>query len=423
MSRILQTTLLFLAIVLISSCQSKRTASSDTQDEISLIKQLTENPDEVNAMLQKMNEFSLGFYKNISKTKPGENISFSPASLNMAMAVVYTGARGQTQKQISELFGYNPVHDVFHPQYHAYFSEIMNISEDTLVEFSLANRVYLEKSFSLLDQYVSDVEKWHAGGFEKLDFKTQARQAEITINEWVEELTRKRIQNLIPTGSLDPFTRLVLVNAIYIKSSWKYPFDKDLTAEKDFTNASGKKVKKKFMTQQKNNIPFYESDGFIAIELPYSTPELSLILIRPNDAAVPDISGFVPNAASYLEILNNLKRENVNIEIPLFKIESEFSLSNDLKEAGMEHAFDNRADFSGINGNKELMISDVFQKVFFEIDEKGSEAAAATGIVMVTTSMPVDPPQPKEFIADRPFLFILKENRFNTPLFVGQFVN
>jgi serpin B len=214
----------------------------------------------------------------------------------------------------------------------------------------------------------------------------------------------------------------VLVNAIYIKSTWKYPFNKERTADKDFLNISGEKVKKKFMTQQKSNIPYYEQEDFIAIELPYTTQELSLILIRPNDKRVQSIADFVPDAGTYMEIVHNLRPESVKMEIPLFKIESEFSLSNELKQAGIEQAFDNRADFSGITNKKDLSISDVFQKVFFEIDEEGSEAAAATGIVMVTTSMPVDPPQFKEFIADRPFLFILKENRFNTPLFVGQFV-
>jgi serpin B len=422
MSKIPLINTFFLAAILFVSCQSKSKTTITDIPETPQKDKLSENQTDFNAMVEKINVFSLGFFKTISKSNYTENVSFSPASLNMAMAVVYSGSAGQTQKQISDVFGYDPQLDEFHPQYHEYFTEIVNIRNDTLVEFDLANRVYLEKSYPVLDQYITDVEKWHAGAFEKLDFIHQPRQAEETINEWVEELTRKRITGLIPPGSLNELTRLVLVNAIYIKSSWKYPFDKDRSADKDFMSSSGQKVKKKFMIQQKSNIPYYEQDDFTAIELPYTTQELSLIIIRPNDSLVQNISDYVPDEDIYKKMLHNMRFENVKMEIPRFKIESEFSLSNNLKKAGMQQAFDNRADFSGINGLKDLSISDVFQKVFFEMDEEGSEAAAATGIVMVTTSMPVDPPQPKEFIADRPFVFILKENRFNTPLFIGHFV-
>lgn len=429
------------AIVAFTACKSMKTTDTDergtgdgrlvedapaqdTQNDDSTPDHMDIKTEDLNAMLYKMNDFSLNFYKTLSSEKTAENISFSPASLNMAMAIVYSGARAQTLDEMSKVFGFEPGLDEFHPLYHAYFSELVDISGDTLVDFNLANRVFLETTYPVLPEYAHAVQKWHGGAFEKMDFRSNPRQAESAINTWVEQQTRNRIQDLIPPGSITDLTRLILVNALYIKSDWKHPFDKNQSKEKIFTLASGQEARKEFMIQRKSNIPWYEEDDFIAIELPYTSPELSLIVIRPNEEIVNDISQYVPDANTYQKILNELRNEEVIMEIPSFKIESEFALVDPLKEAGMEEAFDDRADFSGISGDKDLQISSVLQKVFFEMDEEGSEAAAATAVIVVTTSAPAHPPevQLKRFIANRPFLFILKENRFNTPLFIGQLV-
>lgn len=385
---------------------------------------MTTEPQQTNDMLHNMNSFSLEFFRELSGNNASENIAFSPASLNMAMAIVYSGAREETQRQLSNVFGFDPRHSDFHPAYHNYFSELMEISKDTLVDFNLANRVFLEQSYAVLQQYKNDVEQWHGGAFEKTDFRNNPRMAEERINSWVEDLTRNRIQDLIPSGSLSDLTRLVLVNAIYIKSDWKHPFEKEMTREKRFRTLAGEEIPRDFMMQRQSGIPWYEGEGFTAMELPYTTPDLSLILIKPNDRNVTDITRYIPDAATYNTIIREFRQEEVEMEIPSFKLESSFSLTDPLREAGIEEAFDDRADFSGISGERDLHISAVLQKVFFEIDEKGSEAAAATAVIVVTTSMPVDPPdfQPKRFVADRPFIFILKENKFNTPLFTGQIV-
>jgi len=376
----------------------------------------------VNKMMNDVNAFSFDFFSEISSNYSSENIAFSPASLNLVMGIVYSGSRGKTRNEMSETFGFPASADVFHPLYNAWFTELQNMSGDTLVEFNMANRVFVEESYPISGTYKEDVEKWFGGAFESADFARNPQKTEIEINKWVEDITRSRITGLIPQGSLTQLTRLILVNALYIKSSWKYPFDEAKTTDKDFTSLGGEIVQASYMIQRRQGIPFYEEDMFTAIELPYTTPDLSLILIRPNDKVVDDISAHIPDAASYKTILDGLTRNEVAMEIPRLRIESKFNLSQNLKDAGIKTAFTNRADFSGISSLNDLSVSDVFQKVFFEMDEKGSEAAAATGAVMVTTSIPVNPPQPKQFIADRPFLFILKENRYHTPLFVGQYV-
>ncbi len=441
----MNTKILFaLAIVIVglSSCRSTRSNDTATvadpigggdglfisyppeEEEIPNNDAMTTETVQFSNMLENMNSFSLEFFRKLSNNNSSESIAFSPASLNMAMAIVYSGAREETRQQISSLFGFAPQPSVFHPAYHAYFSELMEIRKDTLVDFNLANRVFLEQSYPVLPQYKSDVEKWHDGAFEKTDFRNNPRLAENRINSWVEDLTRDRIKDLIPSGSLSDLTRLVLVNAIYIKSDWKFPFEKEMTEEKMFRTISGEEVLRDFMIQRQNGIPWYEGEDFTAMELPYTTPNLSLILIKPNDKSVTDITRYIPDVNTYNQMIREFRQEDVEMEIPSFKLETALSLSEPLREAGIEEAFDERADFSGISGERDLHISDVLQKVFFEIDEKGSEAAAATAVIVVTTSMPADPPdfQPKSFVADRPFIFILKENKFNTPLFTGQIV-
>jgi serpin B len=391
-------------------------------DQASVSTDQTVSHDEAMKMLHEVNSFSFDFFRSISSQHSSENIAFSPASLNLVMGVVYSGARGKTRSEMNETFGFPSPENVFHPLYNAWFTELQNMAEDTLVEFSMANRVFVEESYPVSAAYKEDVQKWLGGAFESANFAHDPQKAEKSINHWVEEITRNRIMGLIPQGALTQFTRLVLVNALYIKSSWKYPFEKSKTSEKDFTAIGGEIVPATYMIQQRKGIPFYQGDMFTAIELPYTTPDLSLILIRPNNKNLDYIGNYIPDTTIYKNILDGLTPNEVEMEIPRFKVESKFTLSQNLKDAGLNTAFSNQADFSGISSLNDLSISSVFQKVFFEIDEKGSEAAAATGAVIVTTSMPVNPPEPKQFIADRPFLFILKENRYHTPLFVGQYV-
>ena len=382
------------------------------------------DPMKTRELLRNINDFSFSFFSLLSKEKSNENLAFSPASLNMALAIVYSGARGTTQEQMSRTIGFDYDRETFHGNYVHFLSEMMNLANDTLVDFNLANRVFLEQSYDITSTFISDVSTYHAGAFEKMDFRMQTRLAEQRISNWVAKQTRERIQNIIPSGSLDDLTRLVLVNALYIKSDWKHPFDKTLTREKEFTALGGEKVMKDFMHQRQNRIPWYEEDAFIAIALPYSSPDFSLLMIRPNQEVVSSAAQVIPDVETYQRIIENLNNQDVVMEIPVFQTESTLALSHILRDSGMEYAFDQRADFSGISGEQDLHISNVLQKVFFEIDEEGSEAAAATAITIVTTSAPAFPQdlEPKEFIADRPFVFILKENRFHTPLFIGQYV-
>lgn len=380
-------------------------------------------PNETYNMIHQLSDFSFDLFRELSRTKPGEGFSFSPVSLNMALAVVYSGAREETRQQMARLMGFYEDEDLFHKSYFDYFSTLGQMFDDTLVEFNMANRVFIEKTYQVLESFRQNVNAWHGGAFEQVDFISQPRQSEQRINRWVEQITRDRIQNLIPEGTLTEFTRLVIANAIYIKSSWRYPFEKDSTREKMFNSVGGEKIPVDFMIQRENGIPWLEMEDRLVIQLPYTSPNLSLLLIRPHATGVADLSSYVPDARTYKEMLARLRPEEVHMEIPKFKLETTFGLAEVLEQMGMENAFGERADFSGISPEGDLAISEIIQKVFFEIDEEGSEAAAATAIIVVTTSSAFNDPLvfPKYFIADRPFLFILKENFFDTPLFIGQY--
>ena len=427
-----------------SSCRSIEPAPVDTVEDVELISEEVQEqiehirpphetdtsdfparpkPYDTYAMTHELTGFSFDLFSNLSNQHPNQNISFSPVSLNMALAVIYSGAVADTRLEIAGLTGFDLNADEFHHNYFQYFSSFAQLETDTLLDFNLANRVFVEQTYPVLDSYKKDVQTYHGGAFEQMDFITNAPGAEQRINAWAAENTRDRIKDLIPLGTLDHLTRMVLANAIYIKSDWRHPFEEENNVQKEFHAISGQPRTTEFMTQRESRIPYLKLDDRKVIQLPYTSPHLSLMIILPDEKAVTDIAAYIPDADQYKEILDNIRAEDVYMEIPKFKLESQFSLSDHLKEMGMEKAFDSRADFSGIGGQRDLFISAIIQKVFFEIDEKGSEAAAATAIIVTTTAVMPGFEEPKEFIADRPFIFILKENQFNTPLFVGQFVS
>ena len=437
--------LFFTALIIpFESCKTLEPAPVDTVEDVEQITEdvhenietFTPSPDTIeelvsdrpkpydtHAMTNDLTGFSFRLFKELSKNYEQQNISFSPVSLNMALAVIYSGAMTDTRDEMARLTGFNKDATLFHTNYFQYFSSFGRLEADTLVDFNLANRVFVEQSYPVLDSYKQDVETYHGGAFEQMNFIEDTRRAEQRINRWALEMTRERIKDLIPEGTLDPLTRMVLANAIYIKSEWRHPFEEENNVQKEFHAISGQIETTEFMTQRESRIPYLKLDDRKVIQLPYTSPNLSLMIILPDEKTVTDISTYIPDEDQYKEMIDNISPHDVYMEIPRFKLESQFSLSDHLKEMGMEKAFDERADFSGIGGQRDLFISAILQKVFFEIDEKGSEAAAATAIIVTATAVMPGIEEPREFIADRPFIFILKENQFNTPLFVGQFVS
>ncbi|MBP7463793.1 MAG: serpin family protein [Bacteroidales bacterium] len=437
--------IIFIVAVLlaITSCKTKKETSSVTETsplpgqpaQQTQTTPATQNPVNETAantntmaatenLTQGMTWFGFDFFKYITTEKSNENICFSPVSLNVALAMVYSGARENTYNEMSQVLHFTKDYNTFHEEFDAFYRNLNAMGNDTALQFNLANRIFIENTYRVLDSYRNIINTHYSGAFENVDFMHSPAQVTEHINKWVEKMTMDKIKNLIPVGLLDESTKMVLVNAIYIKSKWKYAFDPKLNQVKDFNISDSEKKSTEFMIKKQDGIRYYKDDKVSAIELPYTSQQLSLVIIKPNRMTKEGINAFVPDAAGYQAILDGMQRREVHMEIPKFKIETTFSLSDPLREKGMKDAFSGSANFSGISEFNDLTIDKVLQKVFFEVDEKGTEAAAATAIVMRTTSSAnhYDLDRTVYFIANEPFIFILKENNSNTPLFIGQFV-
>ncbi|NLA25493.1 MAG: serpin family protein [Bacteroidales bacterium] len=411
---------LAILLILLVSCKSKQNKSVTEADKLSNYP--VEN--DKTSLVEGMTSFSFDYFKQLAELENNKNLCFSPASLQMAFAMVYSGAANYTYEEISNVlkFPLNP--EKFYKEFDEYFEFLQYLPNDENLEFALANRIFLEKTYKVLDAYRNTVNKHYDGAFQPVDFINSAIKVTEEINLWVEKITKERIKDLIPIGTLDATTRMVLVNAIYVKSQWRHAFDETYTIKKDFHVSADKKVNTSFMTKSQKNIKHFYDEKLSAIELPYASDNISLILIKPNNSSIDNINSFIPDYDRYIEIMRGMRMREVVMEIPKFKIESSYSLKKSLAAYGMRTTFTDMADLSGISGVPDIKIDEVLQKVFFEIDEKGTEAAAATAIIVRQTSaMPGSEPQVFYFIADKPFIFILKENNSNTPLFVGKYVS
>ena len=352
---------------------------------------------------------------------PNENIIFSPVSLHLAFGIIYSGAADKTATEISNILYYNKDINIFNQEYEKYFKTLKKFENDISMNFHLVNRIYYDKDFEIKKEYQKTVSRNSGENiFQEADFKNNYAKEEQKINNWVEKFTNKKIRNLIPKGSLDKNVKMSIVNALYFKSDWLVKFDKERTKEKTFFISKDKTVTKEFMTKMiKKDVKYFSTNNLQILELPYKTKNISLIIILPDESTINNINTFSPNEQEYNEICEKLYPKEIYVEIPKLKTESFFDLKFLLKSMGISTVFGNDADLSGIEYKRQLAVSNIFHKVFFETNEQGSEAAVATnGLLRVRSTNRIQ----NEFIANHPFIYILKENITNTPLIIGTFV-
>jgi len=252
-----------------------------------------------------------------------------------------------------------------------------------------------------------------------VNFATDAEGARKTINAWVEKQTRDKIKDLIQPGVLDSLTRLVLTNAIYFKGDWASPFKKDGTKDGDFFAADGQKVAAPMM-HQTGHFGYLDGGELQALEMPYKGDALSMVVLLPKAKdGLPALEKKL-SATSAVVWIAGLRKQQVQVAMPRFTTTAEFMLKETLSAMGMTDAFSDRADFSGMDGVKDLFISAVIHKAFVDVNEEGTEAAAATAVVMKSTGMPAPP---VEFRADHPFVFLIRDTRSGCILFVGRMAN
>jgi len=280
----------------------------------------------------------------------------------------------------------------------------------------VVNATWGQTGYTFLPTYLDILAQDYGAGIRLLDFASNPDAARTTINQWVSQETQNKINNILPAGSIDTLTRLVLSNAIYFKADWSNEFDKSLTKEDVFHLSTSDTTTVPMM----NRTGFYNyayGNGYQVIELPYAGEQLSMLIILPDENQFSEVASSL-DSATLVGIVTDLQSKYVDVTLPKFTFEYDLGLKSWLQQMGMVDAFDpTQADFSGMDGDKDLCISDVLHKAFVAVDEAGTEAAAATTVIVGVTSMPVDQPIP--FKADRPFIFLIRDIPTGTILFLG----
>lgn len=364
------------------------------------------------------NQFALDFYSKLVEDGEEGNIFYSPWSISTAFALVYEGAREKTAEEIQSVFGFPPDENVRTSSFSSIQKDLNNNNSRGNYTLNTANALWVKEGYELSDDYVNVAKEAYDSEVSNVDFTRD--ESRVHINEWVESKTNEKIKDLIPEGVLDDLTRLVITNAIYFKGTWVTQFDEKNTAEEDFMTDSGNTVKVPMMKLEEAYFKYAETDLLQVIELPYQGDKVSMLILLPKDStelSPVEESLTLDNLTLWK---NSLRNQTVNVQIPKFKVETEYTLNELLIDLGMPSAFDpNSANLSAITDQEDLYISAALHKAFVEVNEEGTEAAAATGIVIGTTSVQVNP----LFRADHPFVFIIQDSETGNILFMGRVSN
>ncbi|MGB8539879.1 MAG: serpin family protein [Acidobacteriaceae bacterium] len=381
------------------------------------------------AAVEGNNAFAVELYSQL-RNQSG-NLFFSPESISTALAMAYAGAGGDTASEMADTLHFTLPPDRLHPAMGELLSNL-NAEHDGY-QLRVADALWAEKDYTFLDAFLKLTNSDYGAGFNQVDFKGAHESARLTINQWVEQKTENKIRDLIPPGALDPTTRLVLTNAIYFKGDWQTQFDKASTRDEDFHLSPEQTIKAPLM-HRTGSFNYLNGGTFQALEIPYKSVELSMIVFLPNDVGgLPALERSL-TAYNMRQWLGRLRPvSNVILTLPKFKMTRQFGLENTLKAMGMKEAFDwKMADFSGMASRKTMLhdgnlyISAVFHKAYIDVDEEGTEAAAATAVIMHhgPTGAPVRHPLPPIiFRADHPFMFLIRDNRSGSILFIGRVAN
>lgn len=369
------------------------------------------------------NAFAWEIYQELAG---GEgNLFFSPYSVEVALAMTMAGARRETASQIAEVLHLDGSDPALHERVQQWQAAVLPAPEDSLITLTVANRLWGQEGLAFAPPFLRLTRERYGAELGTVDFRRGAAAAD-TINAWVGRATRGRITELVPAGALDASTRLVLTNAIYFLGSWRHPFVKTATSEQPF-HVGGREITTATMTQQ-TRLNYADDDTLQILELPYRAAgahSLSMILVLPRaDDGLATITPWL-NAATFDRWVARLAPRLVQVHLPRFETASALQLGDLLATMGMPIAFSGDADFGGMladAGGPPLAIGEVLHKGWVKVDEKGTEAAAATGVVMSVTSAP-PPEEPVVFRADHPFLFVIRDDATGTVLFMGRLVD
>ena len=368
-----------------------------------------------------VNAFGLDLYAKLVAADPSANLVFSPASIELALAMARAGARGTTATEMDAVMhalgtdanaGWVTALDQSLNNKTATFQDDMGHAQDVVLRS--VNAPFAQRGFALEAPYLQALGERFGAGLRLVDYINATEAARKAINDWVNAQTEQRIPELLGQGTLDDLTRLVLVNAIYLKAAWQTPFEDGATAPAPFTRLDGSTVQVPMM-HLGGELPYATGTGWRAVELPYVGGKLSMLVIVPDDLAAFEKT---LDGASLAAIVDGLATRHVSdLGLPKFGTESKVELKKVLSAMGMPTAFTDRADFSGISTEEPLLIDAVIHQANIDVDENGTEAAAATAVVARAASLPSDA---VTLMVDHPFLFALRDKDTGAVLFLGR---
>jgi serpin B len=363
--------------------------------------------------------FALSLYQKLSTTKG--NLFLSPFSISAALAMTFAGARGNTAREMTTALHFSVEGEELHSAFAGLRQNLLEAAGKGGMRLKVANALWPQQGYPFLPEYLALLERYYGTTATPVDYARATEQARQTINQWVERETEQKIKDLIPSGILDPLTRLVLTNGIYFKGDWASQFKKGATHDAPFHGTPGSSIKVSMMTQQ-HRFRYGERDDLQILELPYAGKELSFVVLLPRRVdGLPELErALTPEGLA--DWTGRVREQEVVVFLPKFKLISQFRVDAALQALGMVDAFSpGKADFAGMDGKPHwLYIGAVLHKAFVDVNEEGTEAAAATGVVVGLTSARVQPPT---FRADRPFLFLIRDNQTGSILFMGRVVD
>ncbi|XP_036725201.1 leukocyte elastase inhibitor isoform X2 [Balaenoptera musculus] len=364
--------------------------------------------------------FALDLFRTLNKSDPAGNIFISPFSISSALAMTFLGARGNTAAQVSKALYFKGVEEI-HSRFQSLNADINKHGAPYILK--LANRLFGEKSYDFLPEFLASTQKMYGAELASVDFLQATEDARKAINEWVKGQTEGKIPELLASGTVDSMTKLVLVNAIYFKGNWQEKFRMEATKDAPF-RLNKKDTKTVKMMYQKKKFPF----GYIkdlkcrVLELPYQGEDLSMVILLPDD--IQDESTGLKKIEQQLTLEKlrewtrpeNLDLLEVNVQLPRFRLEESYELSTPLACLGVQELFTSKADLSGMSGARGLFISKVVHQSFVEVNEEGTEAVAATANVATFAMLMPE----EDFTADHPFIFFIRHNPSANILFLGR---
>ena len=374
-------------------------------------------PDGIEKVTTANNQFAIAMYRQINGQtgQADDNVFFSPYSLSTAMAMLYAAAEGETKAQIQKTF-YYPLMDILNPNSAALYNQFNKPNPD--YKLATVNDLWMQQGLTPTKSYVDTVQRYYGGQVTNLDFKGSPDPSRLIINKKIAQHTNQLIPELLPKGSIKPITVAVLTNAVFFKGDWKVPFEVNTTTDQPFYNPMGTSSNVKMM-QLQSYFRYNEDKQVQVVQLPYKGDNLSMLVVLPKSKDKAAMQQLVRDlsADKIKQWSKDLVGQEVNVHLPKFRLEAGYQMKDLLTDMGMPRAFQKGAGFNLFDNSPPIYVDDVYHKAVVIVDEKGTEAAAATGIVANATAASAPPPM---FKADHPFVFMIKDNKTDAILFLGQ---